>query len=433
MKNKVFSLLTLATIGSILGACTKEQTLSYTRPWSRAEFKEEFKKPTESNVYINENGQIIKINDPDDPNVNVLDELRMSQSVASLYYSDAKGSSAFNETKQLSVTGYPLKAPVGTVTWSSSDSAVASVSADGLVTALKEGVAIITATSEAGKTASCRIVVNNTNVLLSTVSKSAKKILETQKSSDFEPVTTLSMFEEYTSRKTRDGVELARSKWDQKMWASINDAYFRITSNDEDVKTSGGSVVPSSTAYVFYTTRDYISYVFCNSNGKSNYMSLDQAFLVDQGKTPFEGLSEILQSFFVAGAGIMTRQFTDILGQKQLDNGYGSPKYKGSFGENSGQFAFNQITSNGGKISAEDEKDMGIPAGTMVQITDDIRYLWEDNLLSAKLLTETLTYELDGHSYEEVYAINYNFKGRGVELWWPEMANYSLVDSIFDL
>ena len=433
MKNKIFSLLTLATIGSILGACTKEQTLSYTRPWSRAELKEEFKKPSESKVYINENGQIIKINDPDDPNVNVLEELRMSQSVASLYYSDAKGSNAFNEKKQLSVTGYPLKASVGKVTWSSSEPAVASVSEDGLVTALKEGVAIITATSEVGKTATCRVVVNNNNVLLSTVGKSAAKILATQKSADFEPITTLSMFEEYTFSKKRDGVELSRSKWYQYMWASINDAYFRIISNDQDVKTAGGSIVPSNTEYTFYTTKEYLSYVFCNSNGKSNYMYLDQAFLVDQGKTPFEGLGEILQSFFVSGSGIMTRQFSDILGQQQLDNGYGSPKYKGSFGENSGQFAFNAISKNGGTISADDEDDMGIPAGTMVQITDDIRYLWEDNLLTAKLLTETLTYELNGQSYEEVYAITYTYQGRGVELWWPEVANYSQVDSIFDL
>ena len=432
MKNKVFSLLTLAAIGSILGACTKEQTLSYTRPYWRAEFKEEFK-PTESNVYINENGQIIKINDPDDPTVNVLEELRMSQSVASLYYSDAKGANAFSETKQLSVTGYPLKAPIGTVTWASSNPAVASVSQEGLVTALTEGVANITATSSAGKVASCRVVVNNTNVLLSTVGKAAKKILETQKSSDFEPVTTLSMFEEYVATKSRDGVVYSRSKWDQSMWASVKDAYFRIISNDQDIKTAGGSVVPSNTAYVFYTTSEYLSYVFCNSNGKSNYMSLDQAFLVDQGKSPFQGLSEVLQSFFVAGSKIMTNQFTDILGQKQLDNGYGSPKYKGSFGENSGQFAFNTISTSGGKIAPEDESDMGIPAGTTVQVVDDIRYLWEDNLLSAKLLTETITYELDGQAYEEVYAINYYFQGRGVELWWPEAANYSRVDSIFDL
>ena len=431
MKNKV--LFTLAAVGSILCACTKEQTLSYSRPFSRVEFKEELKKPTSSNVYINENGQVIKINDPDDPTVNVLEELRMSQSVASLYYSDAKGSAAFSETKQLSVTGYPLKARVGSVSWASSDSSIASVSNEGLVTALKEGVATITATSEAGKTASCRVVVNNTNVLLSQVGKAAAKILATQNSAEFEPVSTLAVVEEYIASKSRDGVIYSKSKFDQRMWASVENAYFRITSNDEDIKTAGGSVVPSNAAYVFYTTKDYLSYVFCNSNGKSNYMSLDQAFLVDQGKSTFQGLSEILQSFFVAGAKIMTNQFTDILGQEQLDGGYGSPKYKGSFGENSGQFAFNQISENGGRVSASQEDEMGIPAGTIVSITDDIRYLFEDNLLSAKLIDEKIEYDLNGQHYVEEYIVNYYYQGRNVELWWPNMADYSQVDSIFDL
>ena len=432
MKNKVLSLLTFVAVGSILAACTKEQALNYSRPFSRVELKEELKKPSTSNVYINENGELIKINDPDDPKVNVLQRLNMSQSVASLYYSDKKGAT-LNETLQLSVLGYPLKAPVGSVSWVSSNPSVASVDANGLVTALAEGVAEIKATSEAGKEAVCRVVVNNTNVLLSQASKSAKKILETQNSADFEKVTTVALVEEYVATKSRDGEVYSKSKFGQNMWASVNDAYFRITSTDEDIKTSGGSVVPSYTAYVFYTTEDYLSYVFCNSDGKSNYMSLDQAFLVDQEKTPFQGLSEILQSFFVAGASIMTKQFEDILGQDKLDNGYGSPKYKGSLGENSGQFAFNQVSTSGGRVSAADEEDMGIPAGTVVSITDDIRYLWEDNLLTAKLINETITYTLDGHSYVENYIVNYYYQGRGVELFWPEMSQYSLVDSIFDL
>ena len=431
MKNKVLSLLTFVAVGSILAACTKEQALNYSRPFSRAELKEEFKAKG-SQVYLSENGELIKINDPEDPNVNVLKELKMSQSVASLYFSDKKNDT-LNETKQLSVTGYPLKAPVGKVTWVSSEPSVASVDDSGLVTALSEGVTIIKATSEAGKEATCRVVVNNTNVLLSQAAKSAKKILETQRSDSFEPVSTLCLVEEYIATKSRDGVVISQSKFDQNMWASVNNAYFRITSNDEDIKTSGGSVVPSYTSYIFYTTNDYLSYVFCNSDGKNNYMSLDQAFLVDLGKSPFDGLSEILQSFFVAGSSIMTRQFEDILGQDKLDNGYGSPKYKGSLGEDSGEFAFNQVSTSGGRISAADEADMGIPAGTIVQITDDIRYLWEDNLLSAKLIDEKITYELDGHSYVEQYIVNYYFQGRNVELLWPEMQSYSLVDSIFDL
>lgn len=429
MKNKV--LFTLAAVGSILCACTKEQTLNYNRPFSKAEFREAFK-PTASTVYMNEDGQLIKINDPDDPTVNVLEELRMSQSVASMYYSTSKNN-PFNETTQLSVSGYPLKAPIGSVSWSSSDNAIAVVDNNGLVTAISEGVAYITATSEGGKQAVCRVVVNNDNVTLAQAAKSAKQILATQNSSEFEAVSTIAMYEDYIATKKRDGELYSKSVFDQKMWASIENGYFRITSNDQDIKTSGGSVVPSSAAYVFHTTQDYLSYIFCNSNGKSNYMSLDQAYLVDKGKTPFDALGEILQSFFVAGSSIMTDQFKNILSQDKLNNGYGSPALKGSLGEFSGQFAFNERKTSGGTVSADDEDDMGIPAGTMVSIVDDIRYLFEDNLLTAKLIDEKITYELKGSSYEEEYVVNYYYYGRGVELFWPDRANYSQVDSIFDL
>ena len=431
MKNKVISLLSLAVVGTVLCACTKEQVLSYSRPFSRAELKEEFKAKN-SQVYLSENGELIKINDPDDPAVNQLQELRMSQSIASLYYSDAK-TGGFAEELQLSTQGSPKKAPVGTVTWSSSNSAVATVDQNGLVSAISEGVAIVTATSAVGVKAECRVVVNNTNVLLSKAAKSAAKILATQKSDEFEPVSKIKVTEDYTTSKTRDGVVVSRSAAAQTMWASVNDAYFRITSNDEDIKTADGSVVPSSSAYVFYTTDDYLSYIFCNSDGKSNYMYLDQSYLVDEEKTQFQALGEILQSFFVAGSKIMTDQFKNILGQSWLDGGYGSPKYKGSLGEDSGEFAFNSVSVQNGRLGPEDAADFDLPAGTYITITDDIRYLWEDNLLKARLIDEKLEYDIGGEHFVEEYIINYYFEGRGVELWWPQASNYSQVDSIFDL
>ncbi|MDE7452588.1 MAG: Ig-like domain-containing protein, partial [Paramuribaculum sp.] len=53
----------------------------------------------------------------------------------------------------------PENATEKSVTWSSSDSSVASVDASGLVTALKAGTATITATTSNGLTASCTVTV----------------------------------------------------------------------------------------------------------------------------------------------------------------------------------------------------------------------------------------------------------------------------------
>ncbi len=62
-------------------------------------------------------------------------------------------------TRQLIATVLPSNATYTNVTWSTSDSNVATVNANGLVTGKAEGEAIITATTHNGLTATCRVVV----------------------------------------------------------------------------------------------------------------------------------------------------------------------------------------------------------------------------------------------------------------------------------
>lgn len=67
------------------------------------------------------------------------------------------------ETKQLTATVYPANATNKTVTWSSSDTSVATVSSSGLVTAVAAGLATITVTtSDGGYTATCGVTVRET-------------------------------------------------------------------------------------------------------------------------------------------------------------------------------------------------------------------------------------------------------------------------------
>ena len=75
-----------------------------------------------------------------------------------------------------------LTASITDVTWSSSNSAVASVD-NGKVTAIADGNAIITATAKDGKTASCRVIVSSTLVPVTgvTLSPSALQLKITEK------------------------------------------------------------------------------------------------------------------------------------------------------------------------------------------------------------------------------------------------------------
>ena len=67
-----------------------------------------------------------------------------------------------NQTGTLSVTVLPTNATNKNYTWSSSDTTIATVSSNGVVTAKKKGVAIITVTTEDGnKIASCSVEVVN--------------------------------------------------------------------------------------------------------------------------------------------------------------------------------------------------------------------------------------------------------------------------------
>ena len=64
------------------------------------------------------------------------------------------------ESVQLTATVSPENTTDKTVTWTSDNSTVATVDASGLVTAIREGEAIITASTVNALAAACRIIVN---------------------------------------------------------------------------------------------------------------------------------------------------------------------------------------------------------------------------------------------------------------------------------
>lgn len=77
------------------------------------------------------------------------------------------------KTLALYATVNPANATVKTVTWSSSNTSVATVDANGKVTAKSKGTATITATSNNGKTATCKITVPEVAVTGITLNKTS--------------------------------------------------------------------------------------------------------------------------------------------------------------------------------------------------------------------------------------------------------------------
>lgn len=96
------------------------------------------------------------------------------------------------ETGKLSATVLPATATDKSVTWSSNNEAVATVSTTGIVTAKKAGTAVITATAVNGKSASCTVTVTGgstepTEPVEPTNSVSASATLRTAGHSDGKP------------------------------------------------------------------------------------------------------------------------------------------------------------------------------------------------------------------------------------------------------
>ena len=110
--------------------------------------------------------------EPDEPDVDVT-SVTLSKTSLSLEK---------NNTATLTATVAPSNATNKTITWTSSNTSVAKVSSSGVVTAVSAGTATITAKSNNGKTAACKVTVTEpvtTLVNNSTVSSTAVKVGDT--------------------------------------------------------------------------------------------------------------------------------------------------------------------------------------------------------------------------------------------------------------
>lgn len=88
------------------------------------------------------------------------------QLITSIAFDTTETSMFIGEEQILSISVFPKNATDKSVTWESSDASVATVDANGKITALKVGTTVITATASdgGGVTATCNVMVNNSNM-----------------------------------------------------------------------------------------------------------------------------------------------------------------------------------------------------------------------------------------------------------------------------
>lgn len=346
------------------------------------------------------------------------------------YNSDGSFKSA--EKFQLSYETLPRKAVKAKLKWVSSDPSVATVDQNGLVTAVKEGAAVITAKSwneEVQTTCNVNVAAKCTKSRAnSTKSAIVKAQEEAQMAANLDKIQVTELFDAY---RTKNGNITYEDYYYQDTYVSKSEGYFRITSDDKYIKTEGGSSSFKYTEWVIYTTKDYDTYLFHVNGPVKTYMIADTTSAISQGLNRYEAMLTILDNLFTSGSGIVTGSYPDCLGEDELKQIKTASRAATSKDDE-------LIFSYGGsyknqEAGLEEESDYYIPAGTLYNLSINFDCIVENNKMQGKHIVQTMDYKLENDKHEYTYDIEYNYKTEGVELYYPDKAEFTKVDTIFDL
>lgn len=192
---------------------------------------------------------------------------------------DAKTFTKAGETLQLTATIYPDSATNKTVTWKSSDKTVATVDESGLVTAVGNGTANITATTEDGNfKATCQVTVEIPELTLSldktelTLTQTEEQQKLTATVSDTEEKVTWLSSDPFVATVTRDGTVTAIANGTATITASAGDKTVSCTVEVALTDTPAHTHVWSKSwdANVFYHYRR------CQNRETCNFTSLEK-------------------------------------------------------------------------------------------------------------------------------------------------------------
>lgn len=436
MKNsKIYSVLNLALISGMLASCGNNN-LRYERKFGRViETSAYTAKAGEPEVKKEENGETIKINDPLDPvAAKKLTYLSTNNSTISLFYNKYK---KVYESELIVLDYLPLTADISGLKYSSNDETVATVTKEGVVTAVSEGTTdIVIKSADDTISTKVHVVVNNSQIPVSYASTRKSEIADAQNAAGFVHPESIFLEETYSSRRVNmdTGEVLSQTIFIETFWISKSNSYFRITSEDYEAKVSGGSLVPGKVDYIFYSTKDYYSYAISTKDYSRNYMVIDQSSKSGT-KSTYDCMLDVLNNFFTSGKAIVENQYnaaygTDLISNAKLWNNIVSC---GRFMEDKGQLAIYADETNNYQVGPDQEEDFDIPAYTPFTVNDKTRALWENNLLTYKSIDEIWEWKLDDVTYQDQTTVRYNFKTSDVELVKPDLTKYTKVADIFSL
>lgn len=363
-------------------------------------------------------------------------EIKLNKKVVPMFCNDSTDATKkFNEETTFVAKTYPASNVERKLVWKSSDPTVASVDENGKVTAIGEGKAVITVSNEDGTVKdSARVVVNNTkDQRLASCNSRLKDILNAQKSDSFVFPEVMGSHKYREHVVTKNGVPVNSDSSYEGIVVSEVNAYLDLQVESTEIRVENGSPLPEKLRYTFYTTDQYETFLFKSKGKVKNYMSINQSSFL--GKDKIEALKAVCDEFFVSGSGILTGVKEDIL--SSVDTSYlsGDPlnTHWARMDSEAGQLAFDLTESyNNQTATQETEENQGIPAESKYNVSYTLRFMFENNLLSAETIDQTYSYMIGEDRYESKYLINFWYT-TDEEMVIPNKNNYQKVDDAFDL
>lgn len=377
------------------------------------------------------------------PTVKDFNEIRLNRlNVGLVVTANEDGSYSDGESFQLEATTYPRQKATPTLLYSSSNEKVAKVSKSGLISAVAPGKCEVTVSSENGEvTAKVPVYVDQFQSSVSRITKVANNIKTAQAEAEISKnLDKLELNEIRNVYRTKNGATIHSEVEFEKMVISKSEAYFLIDSTYDEVLTEGGTPETSNYSWLIYTNQYYDTYLFHTSGDTKNYMVADSTSFIDQGKTPYDAMCAVLDSLFVSGSGIATRNYTDVLGtstggalSSSTIKGASKFPHRGTRDDNEIMYKVFDTIEDYATADMDDENDNYIPYGTSYDLLIGHEFIVTDNIVKSDLIYQAYEWDYEDSSYSYVFEIEEDYKIKDVELFYPNLEEYSKVDNIYDL
>ena len=312
---------------------------------------------------------------------------------------------------------------------------VCSVSKTGLVKALRSGVAAIKVYDKSNEDLVAYIPVY-------VADKASMKDLvapatQMQKKNKATPVKKVQCLENRKQIDYRDGVAYKGEKDYQNFIVSTDDAYAYIDEYDEELRTAEGNYIPMSGMWAFYTDEDYATHLYHRNDSTKTRLDLNTQSYIGQKRV--NAIYDVIDSIFTSGSKIFTQYLEgayedDFLGY--IVNGELNKSTRSGVGCDGDLIRLNYAgkTITPQKVSADDESDYKIPAGTSYTYTYTYDMTWYKGVLVNFTIDQVMKYQIDGIDYNRVIFIEYVYSVNDeVEFELPNPKEYREVDDIFDL